>query len=123
MSTGYATTSQVGAQQVVPQSYTSNVSAWMPTNKYEIKAGQSQVETLAKDRVWTEYEAVQKTEYVPIERRAQDLYQIEHVTEMHPQVKYETKVDYVPQTVTDYVTQKRTDYVEQRRTEYVVNKR
>ncbi len=31
---------------------------------------------------------------------------------MHPQVKYETKVDYVAQSVTDYVTQKKTDYVE-----------
>lgn len=93
--TGYATGMAHGTQQI-PQSYTSNVSAWMPSTKHEIKQGGTHVETLAKDRVWTEYEAVQKTEYVPIERRAQDLYQIEHVTEMHPQVKYETKVDYVP---------------------------
>lgn len=42
----------------------------MPTDKYEIRKGEIQTETIPYDRVWTEYEAVQKTEYVPVERRA-----------------------------------------------------
>lgn len=81
--------------------------------------GERIVEEIPVEKVWTDYERVDHLQYVPVERREQELYQVETITEMHPQVKYETKVEFVPQTVIDYETQKRTDYVEQRRTEYV----
>ena len=53
----------------VPQNgITTYVSEWMPTNKYEVKLGDTQIETIPFDRVWTEYETVEKIEYVPRQR-------------------------------------------------------
>lgn len=96
---------------------------WQQSDRHDVIKGESVYEQVPFEKTYVEYEPVTKVEYVAVEKKVQDYYTIEHITEHVPQVRYETKIDYVNETITEQVPQMRTEYVEEKRTEYINQKR
>lgn len=76
---------------------------WQESQNHQVIKGESTYEQVPFEKTYVEYEPRTITEYVAVEKKVQDYYTIEHITEHIPQVRYETKIDYVNETITETV--------------------
>ena len=89
-----------------------------PPMRRSIK-GEGFLEYVPFEKKYIEQVPVEKIEYVPMEKSYMDYYAVEKQIEYVPKLRYESKVEYVPQQIVDHIPQTYVDYVPVKKKEFV----